>query len=95
MNHADEERRPDHGSACAARMGERQPQPARLSATIQIPNGDLNGKAHDFGRAREAGRPRPVETEDVNKVERTWMNIHIQHEGTLPLLNGAYSPTAV
>jgi GIY-YIG catalytic domain len=36
-----------------------------------------------------------VETEDLNKIERTWMNIHIQHEGTLPLLNGAYSPTAV
>jgi hypothetical protein len=36
-----------------------------------------------------------VETEDINKIERTWMNIHIQHEGVLPLLNGVYSPTAV
>jgi len=35
------------------------------------------------------------ETEEVNKVERTWMKIHIQHEGALPLLNSAYSPTAV
>jgi predicted GIY-YIG superfamily endonuclease len=34
------------------------------------------------------------ETEDINKVERTWMNIHIQHEGKLPLLNNAYSPTS-
>lgn len=33
------------------------------------------------------------ETEEVNKVERTWMNIHIQHEGRLPLLNSVYSPT--
>lgn len=29
---------------------------------------------------------------DLEKVERTWMNIHIQHEGRLPVLNGAYSP---
>jgi hypothetical protein len=33
-----------------------------------------------------------LETDDINKVERTWMNIHIQHEGTLPLLNAVYSP---
>lgn len=35
-----------------------------------------------------------IETLDTNKVERTWMNIHIQHEGSLPLLNGMYSPTS-
>jgi len=35
-----------------------------------------------------------TETAAINKVERTWMNIHIQHEGTLPLLNAVYSPTA-
>ncbi len=34
------------------------------------------------------------ETQDLNRVERTWMNIHIQHEGCLPELNGVYSPTA-
>jgi predicted GIY-YIG superfamily endonuclease len=34
------------------------------------------------------------EREDTNEVERTWMNIHIQHEGKLPLLNIVYSPTA-
>src|SRR6266511_2147100 len=28
-----------------------------------------------------------METEDLNKVERTWMNIHIQAEGRLPELN--------
>ncbi len=33
------------------------------------------------------------ETPDLNKVERTWMNIHIQHEGCLPELNDVYSPT--
>ncbi len=35
-----------------------------------------------------------LEAADTNKVERTWMNIHIQHEGALPLLNGAFSPTS-
>lgn len=35
-----------------------------------------------------------IETADINKVERTWMNIHIQHEGTLPVLNGVYSPVS-
>lgn len=35
-----------------------------------------------------------LQTSDVNKVERTWMNIHIQHEGRLPELNAIYSPTA-
>ena len=35
-----------------------------------------------------------LETKDLNKVERTWLNIHIEHEGKLPPLNRAYSPTA-
>ena len=35
-----------------------------------------------------------IESPDTNKIERTWMNIHIQHEGTLPVLNKVYSPTA-
>lgn len=34
-----------------------------------------------------------LETPELNKVERTWMNIHIQHEGRLPELNVVYSPT--
>jgi hypothetical protein len=34
-----------------------------------------------------------LETVDRERVERTWMNIHIQHEGCLPVLNRAYSPT--
>ena len=35
-----------------------------------------------------------VVSPDTNKTERTWMNIHIQHEGSLPLLNKVYSPTS-
>jgi hypothetical protein len=34
-----------------------------------------------------------LETPDTHKVERTWMNIHMQNEGSLPVLNGRYSPT--
>ena len=35
-----------------------------------------------------------LETKDIQKIERTWMNIHVQHEGCLPLLNKVYSPTS-
>lgn len=35
------------------------------------------------------------ESEDLNKIERTWLNIHIEHEGKWPELNKAYSPTSV
>jgi len=35
-----------------------------------------------------------LETDDLQKVERTWLNIHLQNEGALPTMNGAYSPTA-
>lgn len=31
-------------------------------------------------------------TDDLNKVERTWMNTHEQHEGKLPALNRLHSP---
>ncbi len=34
-----------------------------------------------------------IESPDTNKIERTWMNIHEQHEGALPILNKVYSPT--
>jgi hypothetical protein len=30
---------------------------------------------------------------ELNKVERTWMNIYAQHHGTLPVLNKIYSAT--
>jgi hypothetical protein len=33
-----------------------------------------------------------IETTDLEKTERTWMNIHIENHGALPALNGAYSP---
>ena len=35
-----------------------------------------------------------IEAEEINKIERTWMNIHIQHEGVLPVLNSLYLPTS-
>jgi hypothetical protein len=35
-----------------------------------------------------------LESPDINKIERTWMNIHIQNEGALPVLNKVYSPTS-
>lgn len=35
-----------------------------------------------------------LESEDLNKIERTWMNIHTLIEGKLPELNKIYSPTA-
>lgn len=31
---------------------------------------------------------------DTNKIERTWLNIHIEREGALPILNSIYSPTS-
>ena len=34
------------------------------------------------------------EDDQLNRLERTWMNIHIQSEGRLPVLNGVYSPTS-
>ena len=34
-----------------------------------------------------------IETKHIERIERTWMNIHIEHEGRLPLLNTNYSPT--
>jgi excinuclease UvrABC nuclease subunit len=36
-----------------------------------------------------------LETNDTLVVERTWMNIHVQHEGKLPILNTVYSPVSV
>lgn len=35
-----------------------------------------------------------LERPDIERVERTWMNIHLTAEGALPLLNKVYSPTA-
>lgn len=33
-----------------------------------------------------------LECDPPNRVERTWMNTHIEHEGRLPILNSVYSP---
>ena len=35
-----------------------------------------------------------IESGELNKIERTWMNIHTDHEGALPILNSIYSPTS-
>ena len=35
-----------------------------------------------------------LETQDTNKLERTWMNIYQLSEGKLPVLNSVYSPTS-
>lgn len=35
-----------------------------------------------------------LESSELNKVERTWINTHLENEGALPLLNKIYSPTS-
>ena len=35
-----------------------------------------------------------IETDKLNEIERAWLNLHIQHEGRIPVLNRIYSPTA-
>jgi hypothetical protein len=36
-----------------------------------------------------------IPQKNIEKVERTWMNIHVQHEGNWPLMNKVYSPVSV
>src|ERR1019366_3943540 len=36
-----------------------------------------------------------LEYDDIGKLERTWLNTHIEHEGALPILNRVYSPISV
>jgi hypothetical protein len=50
----------------------------------------------DPQKIRETPKGRAVffhwlETTETNEVERTWMNIHIQHHGRVPELNRVYS----
>lgn len=35
-----------------------------------------------------------AEAIEINKIERTWLNIHLLNEGCLPILNRVYSPTS-
>jgi hypothetical protein len=35
-----------------------------------------------------------LETVNLNLVERTWQNIHISHEGCLPVLSTVFSPVS-
>jgi len=34
-----------------------------------------------------------LETLDINRVERSWMNAHVHFEGRYPVLNKVFSPT--
>jgi GIY-YIG catalytic domain len=36
-----------------------------------------------------------LECDDIGKLERTWLNIHVEHEGRYPILNKVYSPVSV
>jgi hypothetical protein len=36
-----------------------------------------------------------LEYDDIGKLERTWLNTHVQHEGRYPILNKLYSPVSV
>ena len=35
-----------------------------------------------------------LETVELNKIERTWLNIHLINDGRMPVLNSIYSPTS-
>ena len=59
----------------------------------------MNDHLDDHEKTRETKNGRAVlfywiEGLELNKVERTWLNIHIQHEGAMPPLNKIYSPTS-
>src|SRR5206468_12902185 len=58
----------------------------------------MNEHLDNYEKTRETALGRAVlfywlEGLELNKLERTWLNIHIQHEGALPTLNRFYSPT--
>ena len=36
-----------------------------------------------------------IESEALNKLERTWLNIHLENDGVLPIMNKIYSPTSI
>ncbi|MGE8941606.1 GIY-YIG nuclease family protein [Leptospira interrogans] len=36
-----------------------------------------------------------LECSATSMIERTWMNVHFQHEGVLPELNRIYAPVSV
>lgn len=48
---------------------------------------DKKVKPTRYGRATFFGW---VECDDIERIERTWVNIYIQHEGRLPVLNSVY-----
>jgi predicted GIY-YIG superfamily endonuclease len=36
-----------------------------------------------------------MESEQLNSIERAWMNMHTLHEGELPVLNKVFSPVSI
>jgi hypothetical protein len=36
-----------------------------------------------------------LENDNLDKLERAWINIHIDHKGIVPILNRVYSPVSV
>jgi hypothetical protein len=65
---------------------------------------DLRRRMNDHLDSRQKTQETPLgravflywlENPDLNKVERTWLNIHIQQEGALPILNSIYSPVSI
>lgn len=36
-----------------------------------------------------------LECDNIGKLERTWLNTHVEHEGRYPTLNKVYSPVSV
>lgn len=35
-----------------------------------------------------------LECAEINKVERTWLGIHLQNQGALPIMNKMFSPVS-
>lgn len=60
------------------RMGQHLDTPEKVQATV-------HGRAIWFFWLR---------CEDVDKIERTWMNIYALRHGTLPVLNKVYAGTS-
>ncbi len=57
----------------------------------------MNNHLNNPGKTESTALGRAVlfhwlECSDIAMIERTWMNIHIQQEGALPVLNRAYAP---
>ncbi len=36
-----------------------------------------------------------IEGDEIHQIERTWLNIHMTHEGRMPVLNKVFSPISM